>query len=130
MQKKSLGLDDRLYNYFLSVSLRQSEVLHQLRQETANHPAAMMQIAPEQGQFMALLIQLLGATKTLEIVVFTGYSSLSVALALPANGKIVACDVSKEYTNIARRYWQQAGVANKLTLPPINRGILASSPLG
>lgn len=116
MQKRSLGLDDRLYNYFLSVSLREPEVLYQLRQETANHPAAMMQIAPEQGQFMALLVQLLGAIKTLEIGVFTGYSSLSVALALPANGKIVACDVSKEYTNIARRYWQQAGVANKIDL--------------
>ena len=116
MQKKSLGLDDRLYDYFLSVSLREPEVLYQLRQETANHPAAMMQIAPEQGQFMALLVQLLGAIKTLEIGVFTGYSSLSVALALPANGKVVACDVSKEYTNIARRYWQQAGVANKIEL--------------
>ncbi|MGL5923365.1 class I SAM-dependent methyltransferase, partial [Chroococcidiopsis sp.] len=116
MQKRSLGLDDRLYNYFLSVSLREPEILSQLRQETANHPAAMMQIAPEQGQFMALLVQLLGATKTLEIGVFTGYSSLSVALVLPANGKIVACDVSKEYTNIARRYWQQAGVVNKIDL--------------
>lgn len=116
MQKKSLGLDDRLYDYFLSVSLREPEVLYQLRQETANHPAAMMQIAPEQGQFMALLVQLLGAIKTLEIGVFTGYSSLSVALALPANGKVVACDVSKEYTSIARRYWQQAGVANKIEL--------------
>ncbi|NHC33996.1 class I SAM-dependent methyltransferase [Scytonema millei] len=116
MQKRSLGLDDRLYDYFLSVSLREPEVLYQLRQETANHPAAMMQIAPEQGQFMALLVQLLGAKKTLEIGVFTGYSSLSVALALPAHGKIVACDVSKEYTNIARRYWQQAGVANKIDL--------------
>ncbi|MDV2991147.1 MAG: tRNA 5-hydroxyuridine methyltransferase [Chroococcidiopsis sp. SAG 2025] len=116
MQKKSLGLDERLYDYFLSISLRESEVLYQLRQETANYPAAMMQIAPEQGQFMALLVQLLGAKKTLEIGVFTGYSSLSVALALPANGKIVACDVSKEYTNIARRYWQHAGVANKIDL--------------
>jgi predicted O-methyltransferase YrrM len=116
MQKRSLGLDDRLYDYFLSVSLREPEILSQLRQETANHPAAMMQIAPEQGQFMALLVQLLGATKTLEIGVFTGYSSLSVALALPAHGKIFACDVSKEYTNIARRYWQQAGVANKIDL--------------
>ncbi len=75
-----------------------------------------MQIAPEQGQFMALLIELLGATKTLEIGVFTGYSSLRVALALPPNGKIVACDVSEEYTAIARRYWQTAGVADKIDL--------------
>jgi caffeoyl-CoA O-methyltransferase len=75
-----------------------------------------MQISPEQGQFMALLVQLLGATKTLEVGVFTGYSSLCVALALPPNGKIVACDVSEEYTAIARRYWQAAGVADKIDL--------------
>jgi caffeoyl-CoA O-methyltransferase len=75
-----------------------------------------MQIAPEQGQFMALLIQLLGATKSLEIGVFTGYSSLVIALALPANGKIVACDLSEEYTRVARRYWQLAGVADKIEL--------------
>jgi caffeoyl-CoA O-methyltransferase len=116
MQKRTLGLDDRLYDYFLSVSLREAAILRQLREETASHPAAMMQIAPEQGQFMALLVQLLGANKTLEIGVFTGYSSLCVALALPANGKVVACDVSEEYTNIARRYWQEAGVADKIDL--------------
>jgi len=75
-----------------------------------------MQIAPEQGQFMALLVQLIGAKKTLEVGVFTGYSSLSVALALPADSKIIACDVSEEYTAIARRYWQQAGVADKIDL--------------
>jgi len=75
-----------------------------------------MQIAPEQGQFMALLVQLLGATKTLEVGVFTGYSSLCVALALPPNGKIVACDLSEEYTQVARRYWQAAGVADKIEL--------------
>lgn len=116
MPKRTLGLDDRLYDYFLSVSLREPAILRQLRQETANHPAATMQIAPEQGQFMALLVQLLGATKTLEVGVFTGYSSLSIALALPEHGKVVACDVSQEYTDIARRYWQQAGVANKIDL--------------
>jgi len=96
MQKRTIGLDDRLYDYFLSISLREPEILYQLRQETSNHPAGIMQIAPEQGQFMALLVQLLGARKTLEIGVFTGYSSLSVALALPVNGKVVACDISKE----------------------------------
>lgn len=114
MSKQSLGLDDRLYNYLLSVSLREPEILRQLRQETNNHPGAIMQISPEQGQFMALLVQLLGAKKTLEVGVFTGYSSLSVALALPHDGKIVACDVSEEYTAIARRYWQKAGVADKI----------------
>ncbi|NER34501.1 MAG: methyltransferase domain-containing protein [Oscillatoria sp. SIO1A7] len=116
MSKKTLGLDDRLLDYLRSVSLRESDVLGQLRSETANHPWANMQIAAEQGQFMALLVQLLGATKTLEIGVFTGYSSLAIALALPPNGKVIACDVSEEYTSIARRYWQAAGVADKIDL--------------
>ena len=116
MLKRTLGLDDRLYNYLLSVSLRQPDILRRLREETANHPYAMMQIAPEQGQFMALLVQVLGAKKTLEVGVFTGYSTLSVALALPPDGKIIACDISEEYTAIARRYWQEAGVANKIDL--------------
>lgn len=116
MLKKTIGLDSQLYDYLLSASLREPDVLKQLRQVTANHPSAGMQIAPEQGQFMALLIQMLGATKTLEIGVFTGYSSLSVALALPPTGKIVACDVSEEFTAIARQYWQMAGVADKIDL--------------
>jgi caffeoyl-CoA O-methyltransferase len=113
---KTFTLDDRLYHYLLSVSSREPEILHQLRAETANHPLVRMQISPEQGQFMALLVQLMAAKKTLEIGVFTGYSSLWVALALPPNGKLVACDVSEEWTAIARRYWQQAGVADKIDL--------------
>ena len=116
MTKKTLGLDNQLYDYLLSASLRESDILQQLREETARLPNAMMQIAPEQGQFMALLVQLLGATKTLEVGVFTGYSSLCVALALPPNGKIIACDVSEEYTTVARRYWEAAGVADKIDL--------------
>ena len=116
MTKKTLGLDNQLYDYLLSASLRESEILQQLREETARLPNAVMQIAPEQGQFMALLVQLLGATKTLEVGVFTGYSSLCVALALPPNGKIVACDVSEEYTTVARRYWEAAGVTDKIDL--------------
>lgn len=116
MLKKTVGLDSPLYDYLLSVSLREPEILLQLREETASLPNARMQIAPEQGQFMALLVQLLGATKTLEIGVFTGYSSLCVALALPPNGKIVACDVSEEYTAVARSYWEAAGVAHKIDL--------------
>lgn len=116
MTKKTLGLDNQLYDYFLSVSVRQPDILRRLREETANHPNATMQISPEQGQFMALLVQLMGAKKTLEIGVFTGYSSLAVALALPPDGKIIACDVSEEYTNVARRYWQEAGVAEKIDL--------------
>ena len=116
MSKQTLGLDNPLYDYLLSVSLREPDILASLREETAKHPRAMMQISPEQGQFMGLLVQLMGATKTLEIGVFTGYSSLSVALSLPGNGHIVACDISEEYTAIARRYWQAAGVANKISL--------------
>ncbi|BAY09821.1 class I SAM-dependent methyltransferase [Calothrix sp. NIES-2098] len=116
MTNQTLGLEPNLYNYLLSVSLRESEILAQLRQETAQHPMARMQIAPEQGQFMALLVQLIGAKKTLELGVFTGYSTLVVALALPPDGKVVACDVNEEFTAIARRYWQQAGVADKIDL--------------
>ncbi|WP_017655712.1 class I SAM-dependent methyltransferase [Fortiea contorta] len=116
MPKKTIGLDQQLYDYLLSVSLREPEILQQLRQETANHPRGVMQISPEQGQFLALLIQLIGAKKTLEIGVFTGYSATVVALALPADGKIIACDISEEFTAIARRYWHLAGVSDKIDL--------------
>ncbi|MDJ0704549.1 MAG: class I SAM-dependent methyltransferase [Leptolyngbyaceae cyanobacterium MO_188.B28] len=116
MAIQTLELDARLYGYLQSISLREPAVLIQLRQETALHPMGRMQIAPEQGQFMALLVQLMGAKKTLEVGVFTGYSALATALALPPDGKIVACDVSEEYTAIARRYWRQAGVADKIDL--------------
>lgn len=116
MAKQTIGLEQNLYDYLVSVSVREPEILTQLRQETAQLPMAIMQISPEQGQFMALLVKLLGAKKTLDIGVFTGYSSLVVALALPADGKIIACDVSEEYTNIARRYWEKAGVADKIDL--------------
>ncbi len=113
---KYTTIDDRLYEYLLAVSLREPDLLRELREETAQHPLSGMQIAPDQGQLMALLIQLLGARRTLEVGVFTGYSSLSVALALPADGRIIACDVSAEFTAIARRYWAQAGVAHKIDL--------------
>lgn len=116
MSNQTFGLQPHLYDYLKSVSLREPELLAQLRQETAQHPMASMQIAPEQGQLMALLVQLIAAKKTLEIGVFTGYSALAVALALPPDGRVVACDVSEEYTAIARRYWQQAGVADKIEL--------------
>ncbi|NEP46163.1 MAG: SAM-dependent methyltransferase [Okeania sp. SIO2H7] len=116
MSNRTLNLTDTLYDYLLSVSLRESDVLQQLRQETAGHVMSQMQIAPEQGQFMALLLKLMGAKRVLEIGVFTGYSSLCMALALPEDGQLVACDVSEEYTAIARRYWQLAGVAPKIDL--------------
>lgn len=93
---KTIGLDDRLYDYLASVSLREPDVLRRLREETAAYPQAGMQIAPEQGQFMALLVKLTGACKALEIGVFTGYSTLAVALAMPPQGRITACDISEE----------------------------------
>ena len=89
-------------------------MLKRLREETARHEMGKMQIAPDQGQFMAMLARLMDARKVLEVGVFTGYSSLVVALALPAGGTLVACDISKEYTAVARRYWQEAGVADKI----------------
>jgi predicted O-methyltransferase YrrM len=111
-----LTIDDSLRDYMRNVTLREPPILERLREETTRHPLAIMQISPEQGQFMALLIHLLGARKTLEIGVFTGYSSLSVALALPEDGHIIACDVNDEYTSVARRYWREAGVERKIDL--------------
>ena len=116
MSNRTISLTDSLYDYLLSVSLREPEVLRELRAETATDPEVQMQIAPEQGQFMALLVRLIGARRCLELGVFTGYSSLATALALPADGRIVACDVSERWTAIARRYWQRAGVDHKIDL--------------
>lgn len=116
MSSKSIGLSDELHNYLLSVSLREPEVLQRLRKETAALENSGMQISPEQGQFLRFLVELIGATNTLEVGVFTGYSSLSVALALPNGGQIIACDVSETYTNIARRYWAEADVADRISL--------------
>src|SRR5215216_617620 len=116
MSNRTLSMTDALYDYILAVSSREPEILRRLREETARLPNAGMQIGPEQGQFMGLLIQLLGARRTLEVGVFTGYSSLAVALALPPDGRIVACDVSEEWTAIARRYWAEAGVEHKIEL--------------
>lgn len=116
MEKGSLGLGDELYDYLLKVSLREANVLRRLREETAAMPRSIMQISPDQGQFMALLVELMGATRCIEVGVFTGYSSLAVALALPSEGRITACDISEEYTAVARRYWAEAGVAHKIDL--------------
>lgn len=116
MSNKTLPLNNFLYEYILSVSLREPEVLARLRAETLQQDMSMMLSAPEQGQFMALLVQLLGARKCLEIGVYTGYSTLWVAQALPAGGSVVACDVSEQWTAIARRYWQEAGVAERIDL--------------
>ena len=116
MSNRTLSLDDRLYDYMLKVSSREPDVLRRLRAETLTMPMARMQIAPEQGQFMALLVRLMGAERILEIGTFTGYSTLSMALALPSEGRIVTCDVSKDWTDVARRYWSEAGVSGCIEL--------------
>ena len=116
MSSKPTPLTDALYDYLLAQSLREPQLLRALRERTASMPHGGMQISPDQGQFMALLVRLMGARRTLEVGVFTGYSSLSVALALPDDGRIVACDVSAEWTAIAREYWKKAGVEGKIDL--------------
>jgi caffeoyl-CoA O-methyltransferase len=116
LANRTLNLDDALYAYVLAHSLREHPAQAALREATRAHPNAAMQIGPEQGQFMALLVRLVGARRTIEIGVFTGYSALCVALALPDDGYVLACDVSDAYTKIGRPYWQQAGVAHKIDL--------------
>jgi predicted O-methyltransferase YrrM len=116
MSRDPLSPTDKLKAYIRDVSVREPAILTRLRAETATLEDAAMQISPEQGQFMALLVETIGAKRCLEIGVFTGYSALVVALALPDDGKLVACDVSEDYTAIARRYWTEAGVANKIDL--------------
>lgn len=116
MTTRTLQLDDTLYQYMLDVSLREHPVLAELREANRSHPLARMQIAAEQGQFMQWLVKLLDARNTIEIGAFTGYSALAVALALPQDGRVAACDISREYTDIARTYWEKAGVAHKIEL--------------
>ena len=116
MSARTLTLTDTLHAYLLEHSLREPAVLARLRERTAGLPRAGMQISPEQGQFMALLVRLLGARQCLEVGTFTGYSSTAVALALPADGRILCMDVSAEYTEHARAAWREAGVADKIEL--------------
>jgi caffeoyl-CoA O-methyltransferase len=116
VSNRTIKIDARLYEYLVKVSVREPALLARLRAETARMPEHNMQIAPDQGQFMAMLVRLIGARRCLEIGTFTGYSSLAVALALPADGRLIACDVSEKWTGIARRYWQEAGVAGRIEL--------------
>lgn len=116
MSSRTLNLDEQLYRYLQRVSLREPEVLVRLRRETALLPMAVMQISPEQGQFMAFLVRAIGARRCLEVGTFTGYSALVCALALPSDGELVALDVSEEWTAVGRRYWAEAGVADKVRL--------------
>jgi predicted O-methyltransferase YrrM len=113
---RAISMTDTLYKYLVEHSLRDHPVLRELREETAKLPKAVMQVGADQGQFLALLARLVGARRCLEIGVFTGYSSLAVAMALPEDGTILALDVSEEWTSIARRYWKKAGVDHKIDL--------------
>jgi predicted O-methyltransferase YrrM len=113
---QTLNLTPELYQYLLSISLREAEILQKIRMDSSSHPLANMQISPEQAQFMAFLLKLISARKVLEIGVFLGYSSTAMALALPEDGQIIACDHSTEFTDIARSYWREAGVENKIEL--------------
>ena len=116
MSKKTLNLDDRLYEYLLDTSLRENPVQSALREATTKLEWARMQISPDQGQFMALLVKLINARRAIEVGTFTGYSALVVAQAMPEDAVVVACDISEEWTSIGRRYWQQAGVEDKIDL--------------
>jgi predicted O-methyltransferase YrrM len=113
---RRLQITDELHRYLVDHSVREPDVLARLRDATASLPQAQMQIGPEQGQLMALLAKLVGAKRCIEVGVFTGYSSLAVALALPDDGRILACDVSEQWTAIARRFWREAGVEHKIEL--------------
>jgi caffeoyl-CoA O-methyltransferase len=116
MSRRTIQVTDALYDYILSVTSREHPLLARLREETATMPGSGMQISPEQGQLMAFLVTLTGARRALEVGVFTGYSSLAVAMAMPPEGRLVACDVSEAWTAVARRYWEEAGVADKVSL--------------
>ena len=116
MSRRSIALTDQLRQYLLSDALRESATARRCREETTGHKWASMQISPELGQLLALLVRMLDARRILELGVFTGYSSLCMAEALPAGGKLIACDVKREYTDKAEQYWRAGGVAEKVAL--------------
>jgi caffeoyl-CoA O-methyltransferase len=116
MARRTLDIDDVLHQYVLDHTAIEHPAQTKLREATANHRYAGMQISPEQAQFMQLLVKLIGARRTIEVGVFTGYSALSVALALPADGLLLACDVSDDYTRVGRPLWREAGVAARIEL--------------
>ena len=116
MTRRSPNLSDPLYDYLCAVSLREPPILARLRQETGRMPTANMQSAPEQGQLLALLVETIGARLCLEIGTFTGYSALWIAQAMPPEGRLVCCDIDPATTAVARRYWREAGLADRIEL--------------
>jgi predicted O-methyltransferase YrrM len=116
MSNKSIGLTDTIHQYLVKVGVREHPLLARLRSETASMAEAVMQIAPEEGALLAMLVRLMDARRCIELGTFTGYSSLAVAMALPAEGRLVCCDASEEWTAVARRYWSEAGVADRIEL--------------
>ena len=123
MDKSEITFTGELHDYILSVSLRESDALKRLREETDSDPNAIMQIPPEQGQFMAFLVRALGVRKAIEIGTYTGYSALCIALALPKDGVVIACDINDTWANIGRKYWKEAGVSDRIDFrlgPAIN----------
>jgi predicted O-methyltransferase YrrM len=116
MTNKTIGLSDELQEYVVQVGVREPEVLARLRAETAAIPEYGMQVSADEGAFLAMLVELMGARRCIEVGTFTGYSSTAVALALPPDGRLTCCDVSEEWTTVARRYWAEAGVTDKIDL--------------
>lgn len=116
MSSTNYLLQDKIYDYLIAASLREPPILKRLREETAKLPMSIMQVAPDQGQFMSFLVKLTGVRKAIELGVYTGYSSLAVALVLPPDGRLIACDINDDYTSVAKRYWDEAGVAEKIDL--------------
>jgi caffeoyl-CoA O-methyltransferase len=116
MSPRTIEMTDRLYDYVMATGLREDQVQRRLREVTAKMPGAGMQIAPDQGQFMAMIVRLIGARRAIEVGTFTGYSALSMAQALPADGRLICCDVNAETTAVAREHWAKAGVADRIDL--------------
>lgn len=116
MSTASIGVSEELNDYLLSVSLRDDDISRRLREETAAMPRSEMQIAPEQGQFMAMMVELTQAKRIIEIGTFTGYSALSMARALPPDGELVTCDISQEWASVGQRYWEEAGLSDRIRL--------------
>src|SRR5262245_31405386 len=113
MSNRTISLDDAIYEFLCKTTLREDEILRELRRETAKLPRGEMQISPDQGQFMGLLVEIIGARRAIEIGVFTGYSAICVARAMGEKGRLIACDVSDEWTRIAQRYWKRAGLEDR-----------------